>query len=183
MIIFIRNTLFETRRSTIMTKPNRHTFTAVIDIIGINPFVSVPELILKNIFEAAGKDKGPIPVKGTVNKVPYTQTLVRFRGEWRLYINTTMLVNSPQRIGEKIQVSVAYNDIVTPEIKPPAEFEQALKKDKEAKAVYDALAPYLRKEINRYLSGLKTADSINKNIGRALNFLKGKERFIGRDKP
>lgn len=166
-----------------MTKTSIYTFTACIDLIGINPFILVPAPILKSIFEAAGKDRGPIPVKGTINKEPYTQTLVRFRGEWRLYINTSMLTNSPQRIGEKIHVTVAYNNIAPPETKAPVAFEQALQKDKEAKTVYDQLAPYLRKEINRYLSGLKTQESIHKNIIRALNFLKGKERFIGRDKP
>jgi hypothetical protein len=36
----------------------------VIEIIGINPFVFIPENILENIFEQAGKNKGPIPVKG-----------------------------------------------------------------------------------------------------------------------
>lgn len=160
-----------------------YAFSAQLDLIGINPFVSVPDLILESIFEAAGKSKGPIPVKGSINKAPYNQTLVRFRGEWRLYINTSMLPNSPQRVGEKIQVTVAYNNTVLPETKAPVAFEQALKKDKDAKAAYDQLAPYLRKEINRYLSGLKTQESLNKNISRALNFLKGKERFIGRDKP
>lgn len=166
-----------------MTKTSIYTFTASLDLIGINPFVLVPDLILKSIFEDAGKDKSPIPVKGTVNQEPYNQTLVRFRGEWRLYINTSMLPNSPQRIGEKINITIAYNNMVAPETKAPAAFEQALKKDKEAKMVYDQLPPYLRKEMNRYLSGLKTQESIHKNITRALNFLKGKERFIGRDKP
>lgn len=160
-----------------------HAFTAVLDLIGINPFVWVPDRILESIFETAGKNKGPIPVKGTINEAPYNQTLVRFRGKWRLYINTSMLSHSPQRIGEKIQVTIAYNEIAPPETKAPAAFELALKKDREAKAVYDQLAPYLRKEINRYLSGLKTQESIHKNVIRALNFLKGKERFIGRDKP
>lgn len=65
-----------------------YTFLATIEIIGINPFVFVPEEILKFIFEKAGKSKGPIPVKGTMNSIPYTQTLMKFRGEWRLYINT-----------------------------------------------------------------------------------------------
>lgn len=166
-----------------MTKTSIYTFTASLDLIGINPFVLVPDLILKSIFEDAGKNKSPIPVKGTVNQEPYNQTLVRFRGEWRLYINTGMLANSPQRIGEKIHLTIAYNNLVAPETKAPLAFEQALKKDKEAKRVYDQLAPYLRKEMNRYLSGLKTQESIHKNITRALNFLKGKERFIGRDKP
>jgi hypothetical protein len=35
-------------------------FEATIYIIGINPFVFVPEPILQSIFEAAGKDKGQI---------------------------------------------------------------------------------------------------------------------------
>ncbi|MCH5717108.1 YdeI/OmpD-associated family protein [Niabella hibiscisoli] len=94
-----------------------------------------------------------------------------------------MLANSPQRIGEKLKVTIACNHATPPEIKVPEVFEQALKKDKEAKVVYEQLAPYLRKEINRYLSGLKTQESISKNTIRAINFLKGKERFIGRDKP
>jgi hypothetical protein len=76
-----------------------HKFQATIDIIGINPFVFIPENILKDIFKQAGKEKGPIPVKGTINAKPYKQTLVKFKGYWRLYINTTMLKNSPNRIG------------------------------------------------------------------------------------
>ncbi|WP_207421354.1 hypothetical protein [Desertivirga brevis] len=34
-------------------------FTATIEIIGINPFVFVPDDILNSIFEQAGKSKGP----------------------------------------------------------------------------------------------------------------------------
>lgn len=166
-----------------MAKRNLHTFTAVLDLIGINPFVSVPDSILKLIFESAGKDKGPIPVKGTINKKNYTQTLVKFRGEWRLYINMIMLANSPKRIGEKITVTITYNASPIAETKAPDAFERALKADKEVKAIFEQLAPYLQKEINRYLSGLKTEESLHKNIQRALNFLRGKERFIGRDKP
>ncbi len=166
-----------------MKEKNIYTFTALLALIGINPFVYIPEKILKCLIKSAGRDKGPIPVTGTINQEPYTQTLVKFRGEWRLYVNTQMLANSPQRIGEKIKVSIAVNHIIPPEIKAPAAFEQAIKKDKEAKAVYEQLAPYLRKEINRYLSGLKTQESMHKNTIRAINFLKGKERFIGRDKP
>ncbi|HYH75153.1 MAG TPA: DUF1905 domain-containing protein [Candidatus Saccharimonadales bacterium] len=74
-----------------------HTFTAEIAIIGVNPYVSVPEEILAAIFAEANKNKGPMPIHGYINKTPYTQTLVRFANEWRLYINTTMLKNSPQR--------------------------------------------------------------------------------------
>lgn len=54
----------------------KYDFSALIKIIGINPYVSVPEAILKAIINDAAKDKGPIPVHGTVNDKPYLQTLV-----------------------------------------------------------------------------------------------------------
>ncbi|MGZ3821562.1 MAG: hypothetical protein ACXVB6_13275, partial [Mucilaginibacter sp.] len=50
----------------------------------------------------SGKDKGHIPVCGSVNRKPYKQTLVKYKGEWRFYINSTMLKDSPRRIGEMI---------------------------------------------------------------------------------
>ena len=68
-----------------------HTFQAELKIIDINPYVEVPERILSAVFKQAGKDKGNIYIRGTINEVPYRQTLVRFRGEWRLYVNTHML--------------------------------------------------------------------------------------------
>ncbi|WP_449397896.1 hypothetical protein [Chryseobacterium wanjuense] len=44
-----------------------HHFTAKLEIIGINPFVFIPEDILNHIFEQSERNKSPIPVKGTVN--------------------------------------------------------------------------------------------------------------------
>lgn len=42
-------------------------FNATIDIIGVNPFVLLPAPVLKNIFKQAQKDKGPTPVRGTID--------------------------------------------------------------------------------------------------------------------
>ena len=39
------------------------------------------------------------------------------------------------------------------------------------------------KEIVRYIDGLKTERSIDRNVERALDFLLGKGRFVGRDRP
>jgi len=48
----------------------------------------------------------------------------------------------------------------------------------------DALLPASRqKEIVRYISALKTQESVTKNIERAIGFLMGGNRFLGRDKP
>lgn len=159
-----------------------HQFTAQINIIGINPFVFVPDEILLQIFEKAGKDRGPIPVKGTINKIPYKQTLVKYSGHWRLYINTSMLKNSPKRIGETIDISVAF-DKENRDTQAPAAFVKALSKNKKAGAVFESLSPSRRAEIARYLANLKKEETLQKNIERAIRFLSGEERFMGRDKP
>ena len=42
-------------------------FKANIYKIGINPVVDPPDKILRAIFTQAGKNKGPIPVRGRLN--------------------------------------------------------------------------------------------------------------------
>ena len=157
-------------------------FQAKVEIIGINPFVFVPEKVLFKIFKQAGREKGFIPIRGTVNDKPYKQTLVRYRGEWRFYINTIILKHSPKRIGEIINISIEF-DPISRALDPPASFVKALKENKEAKNVFDALSASRKMEITRYLVKLKTKESLEKNINKSINFLTGKEKFVGRDKP
>jgi hypothetical protein len=157
-------------------------FKAEIKIIGINPYVSLSKKVLLDIFRQAEKDRGPIPIKGTVNGKPYKQTLMKFKGEWRLYINTTILKDSPKRIGEKIELSVEF-DPVKRTITPHPELVKALKANKEAKAVFDKLIPSRKHEIVRYIANLKSEESIHRNIDKVIDFLLGKSRFAGRDKP
>lgn len=157
-------------------------FHAAIEIIGINPYVQIPEVILTEIFNQAGKNKGHIPVAGTVNNLPYQQTLLKYSGLWRLYINTLMLKNSPKRVGETIKVTIEY-DPSDRTIKPHAKLTEALKNNLEAKVRFDNLSPSMQKEIVRYISSLKTEESRSRNIERAINFLLGKGSFIGRKTP
>ncbi len=56
------------------------SFTAEVLIIGINPYVGIPEDVLSALFEQAGKSKGPIPVRGTLNGKRFVQTLVKYQG-------------------------------------------------------------------------------------------------------
>ena len=55
--------------------------------------------------------------------------------------------------------------------------------NKKAKDIFDTLRPSLKHEIVRYHAHLKTEESIDRNIVRAIDFLLGKGRFMGRDKP
>lgn len=158
------------------------TFDAVLEIIGINPFVFVPPDILSWIFSVSGKSSGPIPVRGTINGNQYTQTLVKFRGDWRLYVNTVMLPGSPRRIGDTLHFTIQFDDRDR-NIAPHPRLTEALRRNHQALEIFESLAPSLRKEIIRYISSLKSESSVMKNVERAIGFLLGKNRFIGRDKP
>ncbi|MBK8500816.1 MAG: YdeI/OmpD-associated family protein [Saprospiraceae bacterium] len=157
-------------------------FRAEIELIGINPYVLVPEEILKDVFEQAGRVKGHIPIRGVINQKPYKQTLLKYKGAWRLYINATMLQNSPKRIGETIDITMEF-DSDDRTIEPHPKLVLALKENKEAKKIFDNLSPSRQNEIVRYISRLKAEESIARNVNRAINYLIGNERFIGRDKP
>lgn len=156
-------------------------FKARIELIGINPFVFIPQKVLQKLFTQAGRSRGPIPVCGLINDKKFKQTLVKYSGEWRLYINTTMLKNSPKRIGETIAIAIRY-DPENREISPPSGFLRALDTNAAAKKVFYALSPSRQREIVRYLAHLKSATALERNIKRAINFLKGNEGFVGRDK-
>ncbi|HMX41928.1 MAG TPA: YdeI/OmpD-associated family protein [Saprospiraceae bacterium] len=157
-------------------------FEAPLDIIGINPFVTLPDEVLRHLSGQAGRDRGPIPVCGSVNGLPYRQTLVRYAGQWRLYINMGMLKDSPRRIGEVLRISVGYDPDLRVLMPPPA-FMQALSAEPEAQAVFEGLPPSRQQEIVRYLCRLKSQESLRRNIERAIRFLLRQERFVGRDRP
>ncbi|PPL04776.1 YdeI/OmpD-associated family protein [Parapedobacter indicus] len=158
------------------------SFTAQLEIIGINPFVPVPENVLDALTSAAGKTKGPIPIKGSINGVEFQQTLIRYQGAWRLYVNTRMLKNSPKRIGEVLEVMVAF-DSSDRSIYLHPKLLAALEQNKQAKDKFDTLTPSLQREIIRYISFLKTEASIDRNIAKAIDFLLGKGPFVGRKAP
>jgi hypothetical protein len=155
------------------------SFTAVLEIIGINPFVFVPEEVLTEIFRAAGKDKSPIPVKGTINGKEFRQNLMRYLGEWRLYVNLLMLKNSPKRIGEMIEVSIEFDDSDrTVSIHP--KLDAAIKGSALATRNFESLIPSRRNELIRYINNLKTDASIERNIEKIIRHLHGETDFFGK---
>ncbi|QQR86084.1 MAG: DUF1905 domain-containing protein [Flavobacteriales bacterium] len=157
-------------------------FKAHIAIIGINPYVLLPESTLAQLFAQAGKDKGPIPVHGTIDGHAFIQTLVKYAGAWRLYLNGPMLKAAKRGVGDTVRIRIAFDPRDRSIPMPPA-LEAALKENNKARKVFDALSPSRRKEIMRYIGHLKSEEAIRKNVARAIGFLEGRERFAGRDKP
>jgi len=157
----------------------KNHFTAKLEIIGINPFVFIPEEILNQIFEKSGRNKSPIPVKGTVNGKGFKQNLMKYLGEWRLYINLTMLKDSPKRIGETIEVFVEFDESDrTISIHP--KLDQAIKESPIATKNFENLIPSRKLELIRYINNLKTEESINRNIEKIIRHLHGETDFFGK---
>ncbi|MGE6395392.1 YdeI/OmpD-associated family protein [Chryseobacterium scophthalmum] len=157
----------------------KNKFTAKLEIIGINPFVFLPDKVLNEIFETSGKNKSPIPVKGTVNGKEFRQNLMKYLGEWRLYINLTMLKDSPKRIGEMLEIFVEFdNSARTISIHP--DLEKAIRENPEALQNFESLIPSRRLELVRYINNLKTKESIQRNIEKIIRYLTGETDFFGK---
>jgi hypothetical protein len=157
-------------------------FSAEIFIIGVNPYVLPPEKILKQLFKQAQKDKGPVPVRGTLNGHKYKQTLVKYSGKWRLYLNTPMRKAAAIDVGDIARVKIEFDPSERTLTMHP-KLKIALQKNKTALQVFTAQSPSRQKEIIRYINFLKTEESVDRNVKRAIAFLVGKERFVGRNKP
>jgi hypothetical protein len=154
-------------------------FAGQLEIIGINPFVFLPEDVLNTIFKTSGRNKSPIPVQGTVNGKEFKQNLMKYLGEWRLYINYTMLKDSPKRVGEIIEVSVEY-DGSDRSISIHPKLDQAIKDHPVALKNFESLTPSRKHELIRYINHLKTEESIQRNIDKIIKHLHGETDFFGK---
>ena len=122
------------------------TFTAQVRKIDINPYVQVPDDILLKLQQAAKKAKGPIPVKGMLQGKPFLANVVRYRGVWRLYLNTPMRRAANVDVGDQVTIGLQFDDAPR-KVPAPRKFTRALSKNKLAKEAFEKLAPSRQKEI------------------------------------
>lgn len=148
-------------------------FSGRIFKIGINPCLVPPNAVMEQLFTDAGKRSGAIPVMGKLEDAPFTQTLVKFSGKWRLYINGQMLTDSGLKNGDMGHVQIEF-DPRSRTVPLGQQLKEALAKDKTAKKAYDSLPPSRQKEINRYLTGLKTEATLQRNIVVVVDSLAGR---------
>jgi hypothetical protein len=149
-------------------------FRATIAIIGINPYVLVPDTHLRALFAAAGRDKGPIPIELSIGARAFKQNLVRYQGAWRLYLNQPMRDAAGKDVGDVIALGVRFDP--EPRVEPmPKALARALKQDRVAREAFAALPPSRKKEIQRYLNALKTQASAERNAAIVVRHLRGEQ--------
>lgn len=146
-------------------------FTAKIAIIGVNPYVVVPKDVRAVLFAAAGRERSPIPVKGTVDGHAFRQNLVRYKGRWRLYLNTPMRKAARKGVGDIAHFEVAF-DVAPPREKMHPRLARVLR-EANAKSTFDALTPSRKKEILRYVNRLKSEDALERALNSVVAHLTG----------
>jgi hypothetical protein len=151
-----------------------NSFSATIYKIGINPYVHLPEDVLTALFKQANKSKGPIPVYGTINGKRFIQTLVKYQGAWRLYINGEMRLAAGVDVGDQAQIRIEFDPAPRIEAMHP-KFRDTLSKNKVAKTAFEKLTPSRQKEMLRYLNSMKTDVSLERNIEKIIAHLLGEK--------
>lgn len=142
-------------------------FSAEIYKLGINPVVDPPEKVVQAVFKQSGKLKGPIPVRGTINGADFVQTLVRYKGKWRLYVNGEMLKSSGLGVGDTAKIELDF-DPRERTIPCPPKFRLVLDSDASVAKAFGKLTPGRQNEILRYLGSLKSDEALDRNIERVL---------------
>jgi len=149
------------------------SFSAKVLKLGINPYVGIPEEILHELFRKADRSKGPLPVRGTLNGKKFKQTVVKYRGAWRLYLNTPMRRNAGIDVGDRAEVKIEF-DADPRRVPMHPMLARALAKNKEAKIVFGKLSPSRQKEILRYIGFLKREESVKRIVEKVMRQLTGK---------
>lgn len=163
-------------------------FRETIAIINGNPYVRPPDEVLHTVFKQAGKKTSPIPIKGTINKATFQQSLVRYQGDWRLYVNMVMAKAAQipfsksirEIVGQVATFAIEFNP-EPPVYKMVAFWQRSLDANPIANSNWVKLPPSRQKEIVRYFSQLKTEEAKIRNVQKAIEVLTGHEgRFMAR---
>jgi len=160
------------------------SFTAVIKIRGINPFVLVSASRAKTIKPGWRK---PLPVLVRINGKPDRAWRINMMpvgsGSFYLYLRGDVRKASGTTLGDRVQVEIAFDASYRngPQHPMPRWFKQALGRNPRAKKNWTALIPSRKKEILRYFSRLNSSDARARNLAAALRVLSGETgRFMGR---
>jgi hypothetical protein len=150
-------------------------FTAVIYKTGVNGCVDVPAAV-------SGKmkpQKGDINVRGQINGFDFTTNLVPVRnGPYRLFVNLKMLKGAHTAIGgaanfsieqdpEKLEIGYLMSTYLREQLTAHNLLDD-----------FNSLTDGRRKNILKYLAGIKNEETVQKNIAKLITQLTNKEKNV-----
>lgn len=153
----------------------KHRFRAEIYKIGMNWCIDVP----LNITEKIVAIKGYIHVKGTINNFAFVKTLVPVKNSaYRLFVNSAMMKGGKTALGEMASFTIEHDhEKVTQEYPMPRLLVEALDSNGLTEA-FESLTPSRKRDILKYLSYLRTVETLNKNIAKLIVQLKNQQKNV-----
>jgi hypothetical protein len=153
----------------------KHHFSAKIYKIGINWCVDVPSAITGKM----AVHKSYIPVKGEINHFAFTKTLVPVKNSvYRLLVYSAMLKGGKTALGEIASFTLEQDSTKVMKDYPVPKLLTEMLDNNKLKADFVNLTPSRKKEILKYLSYLKTEETLRKNINKLVMQLKDKEKNV-----
>jgi hypothetical protein len=145
-------------------------FSAPIIKLGINACLNVPEKIVKSLLAAARKKSAPVQVKCVLNGVDFDANVVRYSGDWRLYLNLVTRRAAGCDIGDKVKIHLAYDpSIRMPPM--PEQFRQALRSDPDLQKAWRLRPSAKRREILEFLNNKKSEAALTRSITETIELL------------
>lgn len=159
-------------------------FKAVVEIRGINPFISVGASRMERLKPGWRK---PLPVLVRINSQPEdawrTNLMPAGDGGFYLYLNGSMRAETGVSVGSVVSVELAFDAGYRngPQHPMPSWFSKALKENEKAGKNWAALTPSRKKEVLRYFAQLQSREARARNVSKALHVLSGQSgRFMAR---
>ena len=145
-------------------------FSATIIELGINACVNVPEKIVRSLLAEAGKKNAPVQVKCILNGVDFDANVVRYSGDWRLYLNLVTRCAASCDIGDRVKIHLTYDPLSR--MPPmPEPFRQALRDDPDLQRAWRLRPSAKRREILQSLTGKKSDAELARGIAETIELL------------
>jgi len=145
-------------------------FSATIVKLGINACVNVPEKIVKSLLAAAEKKSAPVQVKCILNGVDFDANIVRYSGDWRLYLNLVTRRAAGCDIGDRVKIHLAYDPSMR--MPPmPEPFRQALRGNPDLQKAWRLRPSAKRREILLSLNVKKSDAQLARGIAETIGLL------------
>ena len=161
------------------------TFSAVMKITGLNPYVLVSPARVTALHKNWRK---PMPVLVQINGQPDPPWHINMMpvgdGSFYLYLHESVRKASDTKVGDRVDVWVAFDEEYRngPMHPMPDWFQKELDANPTASAAWEALPPSRQKEVLRYFAWLKSDEAKARNLERVMHVLSGKPgRFMARD--
>jgi hypothetical protein len=150
-----------------------YSFYAKIYPTGIKWTVGVPDEITAQL----QKQKGYIKIKGQINGFDFTQTLLPVKNApYRLFANAIMMKGRKTALGEVAEFLIEQDIILEDKLYPIPDLLITALRENDLESAFESSKASRKKDILKYLSFVKTEETMRKNIGKLIHQLKSNSK-------